>query len=170
MVCGKIEVPARADVGIGPYEGGRSGVQNRMVVGMENLTKKRRLAHGGVRQPFLGVAGEFFAAFGAADVDFSAVAGDAHGLLAVRAAEIAVVAVGHAEAEVLPALIFPLAAVDIAREHAENGEAEQRVHQQREDRPEDEGIDPTAAQEKREDARNKAQRDGRDQKDDIELV
>ena len=101
----------------------------------------------------LGVLGEFFAAFRAADVDLAAIAGDAHGLPAMRAAEIAVVTVGHAKTEVFPALIFTLTAVNIARKHPKNGEAEQAVHQQREKRPENEGIDPTAAQENRQNAR-----------------
>ena len=114
-----------------------------------------------------GLFDELTAAFRAADVDLAAIAWDAHGLLAMRAAEIAVVAVGHAEAEILPALILPLTAVDIARKHPKNGEAEQGVHQQREKRPKNEGINPTAAQENRQNARKQTCCHCRNQQRDI---
>ena len=57
-----------------------------------------------------------FAAFRAGDVDFSAFAGNADGLLAFRAAEIAVFAVGQARPEILEGAVFALAAVNVPRE------------------------------------------------------
>ena len=57
----------------------------------------------------------------------------AHGLPAVRAAEIAVFAVPQPGPEIQQTTVLPLTLVDITGEHAEQGEAQQSVYKQRED-------------------------------------
>ena len=71
------------------------------------------------KQPLLlqGLSGffdEFFAAFGAADIDLATVLRYTHHLLALRTVEIAMLAVKQAVAQVQKPLIFTAALVNIA--------------------------------------------------------
>ena len=78
-----------------------------------------------------------FAAFRAGNIDFSAFTGNTDGLLAPRAAEIAVFPIGQAGPKLAEFTVFLLTGVDVARKHPKNSEAQQSEHQQIENRIED---------------------------------
>ena len=73
---------------------------------------------------------EFLSAFGAADADLSPAAGHANRLLAVRAVEIAVMAVLQPHPELGKLFVLPLALVNIARKHPEKAVRHQAANTQ----------------------------------------
>ena len=111
-----------------------------------------------------------FAAFRAGDVDFSAFAGNADGLLAFRAAEIAVFPVGQARPKLTEFAILLLTRIDVAREHPKNSEAEQSEHQQIEDRVQNSDVYKGISENQRQKRIGKADRNRCNQEYNIALV